>query len=119
MKSSRILAAISLALGLALIPTPSARAQMSSSPPLVVKQRKPRPVWLKAEVIHADSHTLMVRERANTLNIHTFTYADKLQKKMGRILDAGGYQEGDKVKVLWMAGGSEALDIKGKPSKAI
>ena len=119
MKNSRILAALSLALVSALIPAPPARAQMSNTPPVVVKQRKAKPVWLKAEVIHADSHTLMVRERANALNIHTFTYADKLQKKMGKILDAGGYQEGDKVKVLWMTGGSEALDIKGKPSKAI
>jgi hypothetical protein len=38
---------------------------------------------------------------------------------MGKVLDAGGYQSGDRIKVLWMAGGSEALDIKGKPSKAI
>jgi len=119
MKNSRILAAISLALVSALVPTPPARAQMSNSPPLVVKQRKAKPVWLKAEVIHADSHSLMVREQANSLNIHTFTYADKAQRKMGKILDAGGYQVGDKVKVLWMSGGSEALDIKGKPSKAI
>jgi hypothetical protein len=38
---------------------------------------------------------------------------------MGIVLDAGGYQSGDRIQVLWMAGGSEALDIKGKPSKAI
>jgi hypothetical protein len=38
---------------------------------------------------------------------------------MSRILDQGGYQTGDPIKVLWMTGGSEALDIKGKPSKAI
>jgi hypothetical protein len=119
MKNSRILAAISLALVSALTSTPPVRAQMSSSPPLVVKQRKAKPVWMKAEIIHADSHSLMVREQANSLNIHTFTYADKAQRKIGRILDAGGYQVGDKVKVLWMSGGSEALDIKGKPSKGI
>jgi hypothetical protein len=53
------------------------------------------------------------------MNIHTFTYADKAQRKMSKILDAGGYQTGDSIKVLWMAGSSEALDIKGKPSKAI
>ena len=121
MKNSKIFAAIVLvmAAGLSLANVPAARAQMSSRPPIVVKQKARRPVWLKAEVIHADSHTLMVREEANSLNVHTFTYADKAQRKMGKVLDAGGYQSGDRIKVLWMAGGSEALDIKGKPSKAI
>lgn len=121
MKNSKIFAAMILAAFacVALAGVPSARAQMSSSPPIVVKQKAKKAVWLKAEVIHADSHTLMVREEANTLNVHTFTYGDRAQKKMEKILDVGGYQSGDRIKVLWMAGGSEALDIKGKPSKAI
>lgn len=121
MTNSKIFAAMILAAfaGVALASVPAARAQMSSNPPIVVKQKAKKPVWLKAEVIHADSHTLMVREEANTLNVHTFTYADKAQKKMEKVLDAGGYQSGDRIKVLWMAGGSEALDIKGRPSKAI
>ena len=121
MKNAKIFAAVILVAiaGFSLANARAARAQMSSSPPIVVKQKARRPVWLRAEVIHADSHTLMVREEANSLNVHTFTYADKAQKKMGKVLDAGGYQSGDRIKVLWMAGGSEALDIKGKPSKAI
>jgi hypothetical protein len=121
MTNSKIFAVVilTMAAGLSLANVPAARAQMSSSAPIVVKQKAQRPVWLKAEVIHADNHTMMVRDEANSLNIHTFTYADKAQKKMSKILDAGGYQSGDRIKVLWMAGGSEALDIKGKPSKAI
>jgi hypothetical protein len=121
MTSSRIFAAMILAAcaGLSLANVPAANAQVNTNAPIVVKQRAKKPVWLKAEVIHADNHTLMVREEANSLNVHTFTYADKAQKKMSKVLDAGGYQSGDRIKVLWMAGGSEALDIKGKPSKAI
>jgi len=121
MKNSRIVAAFALVLlaGFLSAATPVARAQMSSTPPIVVKQRAQKPVWLKAQFIHADNHTLMVREQANQMNVHTFTYADKAQKKMSKILDKGGYQTGDRIKVLWRAGGSEALDIKGKPSKAI
>jgi hypothetical protein len=121
MKNSKLFAGFALALLAGCLSTavPVTRAQMSSSAPLVVKKKAQKPVWLKAQFIHADNHTLMVREQANQMNVHTFTYADKAQKKMGRILDQGGYQTGDPIKVLWMAGGSEALDIKGKPSKAI
>ncbi|MGB8540631.1 MAG: hypothetical protein WCD49_03240 [Candidatus Acidiferrales bacterium] len=121
MKNSRILAAFSLALlaGCLSGAVPVARAQLSSTSPIVVKKKAQKPVWLKAQFIHADNHTLMVREQANQMNVHTFTYADKAQRKMSKILDEGGYQSGDPIKVLWMAGGSEALDIKGKPSKAI
>jgi hypothetical protein len=121
MTNYKIFAAVILAAsaGLALADIPAARAQVNTNAPIVVKQRAKKPVWLRAEVIHADNHTLMVREEANTLNVHTFTYADKAQKKMSKVLDGGGYQSGDRIKVLWMAGGSEALDIKGKPSKAI
>jgi hypothetical protein len=119
MTNFKIFAAIIVVAGLSLASVPPVHAQVNTSAPIVVKQRAKKPVWLKAEVIHADSHTLMVREEANSLNVHTFTYAEKAQKKMGKILDAGGYQSGDRIKVLWMAGGSEALDIKGKPSKAI
>ena len=120
MTNSRIFAAIILAAAsLSVANVPAARAQVNTNAPIAVKQKAKKPVWLKAEVIHADNHTLMVREEANSLNIHTFTYADKAQEKMSKVLDGGGYQSGDRIKVLWMAGGSEALDIKGKPSKAI
>ena len=36
---------------------------------------------------------------------------------MEEVEDAGGYQSGDLVKVLWIPGSGEALRIKGRPSK--
>jgi hypothetical protein len=87
--------------------------------PIVVKEEPVRAVWLHAEVVHADSHTIIVRDEDNAMLIHTFTYSEKAQNKMNQILDAGGYQSGDKVRIRWVPGGSVALDIKGRPSQPI
>ena len=75
-------------------------------------------MWLKAEVIHADQLSLLVREEDNGMNIHTFTYSDKAREKIQAVLDAGGYQYGDKVKIRYMPGKTEALDIHGRPVEA-
>jgi hypothetical protein len=122
MKNCKFLAVAILCAGAVLICAAPARAQIngdSSAAPIVVTQKPVKPQWLKAEVIHADQHTIMVREADNEMKVHTFTYADKAQDKINKILDQGGYQTGDKVKIRSMPGGTEALDIKGKPSKAI
>jgi hypothetical protein len=119
MKSSKLIAASLLfAAGLALGTVPAA-AQTTTSAPIVVKRIPPKAVWLKAEVIHADSHSIMVREQAVERALHTFTYDVKIQDKMQRIADNGGYQSGDKVKILHMPGQMVAIKIHGKPSKPI
>ena len=125
MKTLRIVLALAaLAAGVAFGSTP-AKAQadaappLSTSPPIVVKQKAVKPIWLKAEVIHADQLSLLVREEDNGMNIHAFTYSDKAREKMQAVLDAGGYQYGDKVRIRYMPGKTEALDIQGDPSKPI
>jgi len=80
---------------------------------------KPQGNWLKAEVIHADSNTIVVREQANGMMIHTFNFAPELKDKMQAILDQGGFQYGDKVSILNLPGQTVALKIHGKPSKAL
>jgi hypothetical protein len=125
MKTSKILSALAiLAAGVAFTSAP-AKAQASSAEPLdtsssiIVKQKAAKPVWLKAEVIHADQLSLLVREEDNGLNIHTFTYSDRAREKIQAVLEAGGYQYGDKIKVRYMPGKTEALDIRGEPSKPL
>ncbi len=112
-----------------VIAAPPARAQLIEpartpistdvNTPVVVKQRPARAVWLKAEVIHSDRNTLIVREVGNEMAIHTFTFVDKAKDKIEQVQDAGGYQSGDHVRILWIPGSSEALNIKGRPSKPI
>ena len=125
MKTLRTLPAFAvLAAGVALVSAP-AKAQsdpvspLSTSSPIVVKQKAAKPVWLKAEVIHADQLSLLVREEDNGLNIHTFTYSDKAREKIQAVLEAGGYQYGDKIQIRYMPGKTEALDIRGEPSKPL
>jgi hypothetical protein len=103
-----------------------ARAQTVLSAPIVIRNlsgssssesASGAQLWLRAEVIHADAHSMVVREQDNERMIHTFTYADALQERMQQIQDAGGYQYGDKVKILYQRGQTMALKIHGRPSK--
>ncbi len=75
--------------------------------------------WLKAEVVHADSQTIIVRERQNGMMIHTFNFSPEMKDKMQAILDNGGFQYGDRVSILFMPGQTVALRIHGKPSKSL
>jgi hypothetical protein len=130
MKKYRIFATlIAPAAALAISASP-ARAQapvaVAAAAPIVSEiissvSAKPKPQgnWLKAEVIHADSNTIIVRERANGMMIHTFNFAPELKDKMQAILDHGGFQYGDKVSILFQPGQTVALKIHGKPSKPL
>jgi hypothetical protein len=95
----------------------NAQTSANTSAPIIVKEKPAKPVWMKAEVVHADKHSIIVRERDNAMMIHTFTYSERAQGKMDQVLENGGYQSGDNVKIRWMPGSSEAMDIKGRPSK--
>jgi hypothetical protein len=122
MKSYRIAVEIAAALALAVMfaAAPAfAQVTMSattSATPMIVKQTPPKNVWLKAEVVHADRRSMTVREQGNEMTLHTFTYSADLRDAMQQISDAGGYQYGDKVKILYKQGETVALRIKGKPS---
>jgi hypothetical protein len=125
MKTLRNFAALAaLAAGIAFTSAPAKAQSAQATPltttsPIVVKQKAVKPVWLKAEVIHADQLSLLVREEDNGLNIHTFTYSDKAREKMQAVVEAGGYQYGDKIQIRFMPGKTEALDIRGGPSKPL
>src|SRR5580700_2352993 len=112
-----VIALVVLAAGIAMNAAP-ARAQgtaVDTSSPIVVKQKAVKPVWLKAEVIHADQLSIMVRDEANSMNVHTFTYSDKARERMQAVLEAGGFQYGDKIKIRYLPGKTEALEIRGEP----
>ena len=130
MKNYKIFAAsCMLAAGLAISAGP-ARAQVGEAvvaAPIITKvisritpKGAPQGTsWLKAEVIFANANSMVVREQANELVIHSFSFAPELKDKMQAVLDKGGYQYGDKVNILYQSGQTVALRIHGKPSKPL
>jgi hypothetical protein len=90
---------------------------INTAQPIVVKQKPSKAVWMKATVVHADAASLIVRERDNQMAIHTFSYSDDAKAKMQNIIDNGGYQSGDNIKVLYMPGSETAIKFKGRPSR--
>lgn len=102
-----------------------AHAQVQSAPLAVKKtgsknaSAAAKESWLKAEVIHADANSIIVREQANGMMVHTFTYTAELKPQMQKLMDQGGYQYGDKVQILYQNGQTVALRVRGKPSKPL
>src|SRR6202453_5364131 len=108
-----IISALFCAVALLAVGASPARAQVVAEPartpistdvntPVVVKQKPAKAVWLKAEVIHSDRRTLIVREADNPMEVHTFTFSDRAKDKIERVQDEGGYQSGDHVRILWI-----------------
>jgi hypothetical protein len=131
MKNYKIIASSLVLAGALAFSGSPARAQAAQAAavvaPIIVKvldavtpESKPKDSnWLKAEIVHADSHSIIVREQKNEMAIHTFNFAPELQDKMQGIIDRGGFQYGDKVSILYMPGQTVALRIHGKPSKPL
>ena len=91
---------------------PQARAQAPSPAPRTAKITKRH-----FAVVHMFPQSLQVANLNNPRDLLTFDYSPNLRDKMQRILDAGGFQYGDKVTVWFHQDTDVALKIKGKPSK--
>ena len=70
-------------------------------------------------VMHANIAQITVRAKGNDMSLETFTLSQVASTKMQAIVDKGGYQYGDKVTVYYDPTTKQALQVKGKPSKAI
>lgn len=92
---------------------PDARPQ-NVAPPALQTQKI---IKARFEVLHMMYQSLQVRSVSDSRELHTFTYSPGIRDKMLSILNAGGYQYGDKVEVWYKRGEDVAFKIKGKPSK--
>jgi hypothetical protein len=76
-----------------------------------------KPKWRQWNVIAASNSSMIVRDPQSERTVVTFTYSDKVRDKMQKIIDNGGYQYGDKVRIHHVEGQTLALDLKGRPSR--
>jgi hypothetical protein len=117
-------AAMALCAGSAQSQGPVTAAEVAA--PIVVRTLTPKKApktnssstWMKAEILHADSNSMVVSEEGNERVIHTFTYNTQVQTKMQKVINSGGYQYGDKIRIKYLPGSTVALKIHGKPSKS-
>ena len=95
---------------------------VETAAPIVIKALKPKPSkWAKFEgtVMHANIAQITARAKGNDMAVQTFPLSEKVSAKMQHIVDKGGYQYGDKVKIFYDPVTMKAMNIKGKPSKPI
>jgi len=89
---------------------------------IAVVKPKPKPTGLdkfEGFVMHANNAQITVRAKGNDMAIRTFPLSQAASSRMQKIIDKGGYQYGDKVTVFYTPDTSQAIKVKGKPSKPI
>jgi hypothetical protein len=92
--------------------------------PIVVAAVKPKPKpnglsKFEGTVLHANSVQITVKAMGNDLSIQTFPLGEAASAKMQVIIDKGGYQYGDKVKLEYDPESLRVVKFKGKPSKPL
>ena len=100
---------------------PATRAQVTTAAPIPVQPPRtahPRMATFDGQVVRADADHIIVRRRDDPRFIRTFSYSPEVRKKMATILERGGYQYGDRVKIRYQTGKDVALAIRGKPSNS-
>lgn len=107
-----------LVCGLLLSLTANAAAQVSESRPIKVETPKPKKEKFVGEVISMTRVAITVRSRDNSTLVRTFTFDEKLAKKMAQRLDRNQpFLFGDRVEIQFLVGTDKAVKIKGKPSR--
>ena len=96
----------------------------STAVPIIVNAVKPKPKpnglsKFEGTVMHANIAQITLRAMGNDLSIQTFPLGEAASSKMQQIIDKGGYQYGDKVKLEYDPQSMRVVKFKGKPSKSL
>ena len=92
--------------------------------PIIVNAVKPKPKpnglsKFEGTVMHANVAQITLKAMGNDLSIQTFPLSEAASAKMQQIIDKGGYQYGDKVKLEYEPQSMRVVKFKGKPSKSL
>lgn len=97
---------------------------VSEAAPIVVNAIKPKPKAdglgkFEGTVLHADRAQVTVKALGNDMAIQTFALSAAAAEKMQQVVDKGGYQYGDKIKLEYDPQSMQVVKFKGKPSKPL
>jgi len=97
---------------------------MDTAVPIVVNAVKPKPkptglAKFEGTVMIANIAQITLRSKENDLGIQTFPLSEAASAKMQQIIDKGGYQYGDKIKLEYDPQSLRVVRFKGKPSKSL
>jgi len=97
---------------------------VDTAAPIIVNAVKPKPkptglVKFEGYVMNANTAQITVRAKGNDLTIETFPLSQAASAKMQQLIDKGGYQYGDKVRLEYDPQSMQVVRFKGKPSKAL
>jgi hypothetical protein len=92
---------------------------LDTAVPIIVNAVKKKPTGLatfEGYVIHANSAQVTVRSKDNEMAVQSFPLGPDASTKMQLIVEKGGFQYGDKIKVYYDPSTMKATKFKGKPS---
>jgi hypothetical protein len=97
---------------------------VSTAAPIIINAVKPKPKpnglsKFEGTVLNANIAQITLRAMGNDMNIQTFPLSQEASAKMQQIIDKGGYQYGDKVKLEYDPQSMRVVKFKGKPSKSL
>ena len=97
---------------------------VSTVAPIVVNAIKPKPkatglAKFEGYVMNANAAQITLKAVGNDMAIQTFPLGEAASTKMQQIIDKGGYQYGDKVKLEYDPQSMKVAKFKGKPSKSL
>jgi hypothetical protein len=96
----------------------------SEAAPIIIAAVKPKPKpnglsKFVGTVLNANSVQITVKSLGNDLSIQTFPLSEAASARMQVIIDKGGYQYGDKVRLEYDPQSLRVMKFKGKPSKPL
>jgi hypothetical protein len=97
---------------------------IAEATPIVVNAVKPKPkanglAKFEGYVMHASRAQVTVKALGNDMSVQTFALGEAAATKMQQIVDKGGYQYGDKIKLEYDPQSMTVVKFKGKPSKSL
>ena len=97
---------------------------VETAAPIIINAVKPKPKFtglakFQGTVLVANSAQITLKALGNDMSIQTFPLGEAASARMQQIIDKGGYQYGDKVKLEYDPTSLKVVKFKGKPSKSL